>query len=65
VFRGIGEESVIYLLNNRDYPSVMEEITSDGTVNVICCGVRNGFFLYMRETNSVLPACCTNIVYVT
>lgn len=67
MFRGIGEESVIYLLNNRDYPSVMEEITSDGTVNVICCGVRNGFFfVHARDqqciTSLLYKYCVCNIV---
>jgi hypothetical protein len=45
MFTGIGEESVIYFLNNRDYPSVTEGIISEGKVNVICCGVCV-FFLY-------------------
>jgi hypothetical protein len=39
IFTGIGEESVIYFLNNRDYPSVTEEIISEGKANAICCGV--------------------------
>jgi hypothetical protein len=39
VFTGSGEKSVISLLNNRDYPSVTQEIILKGTVNVICCGV--------------------------
>jgi hypothetical protein len=39
VFTGSGEKSVIYLLNNTVYPSLTEEIISEGTVNVICCGV--------------------------
>jgi hypothetical protein len=52
VFKGISEESVIYLLNNRDYPSVMEEIISEGTENVICCGVCN-FFFFVYEGPTV------------
>lgn len=49
VFRGTGKESVIYLLNNKDYPSVTEEIISEGTVNVICCSVCTISLLYMRD----------------
>lgn len=50
MFTGIDEESVIYLLKNRDYPSVTEEIISLDKVNAICCGVCNFFFVHDRPT---------------